>query len=104
MFYDALEDDLDDPPMSPISIPLPTPPATPKLRTLDTPVVARKWNEDMLPVRVVLNPESHLEFKSSLRSSQISASPIVMIDSGATAGEEVVATAASYQSATFCWS
>ena len=84
MFYDDAED-LDDPPMSPISIPLPTPPSTPKLRTLDTPVVAREWNEDMLPVRVVLNPESHLEFKSSLRSSEISATPTVMIDSGATA-------------------
>ena len=80
MFYDD-SDDLDDPAMDPISSPV----ASPTPRIVDTPVLPSEWDEDMLPVRVVLNPESHLEFKSSLRSSEISATPTVMIDSGATA-------------------
>ena len=79
MFYDALEDDLDDPPMPSTFVQ-----DTPALPKVDTPVVASDWNEDMLPVRVRVHPESHLEIESSLSTSQISAQTLVMIDSGAT--------------------
>ena len=58
MFYDD-SDDLDDPTMDSISSPV----ASPTPRIVDTPVLPSEWDEDMLPVRVVLNPESHLEFK-----------------------------------------
>lgn len=79
-------EDLDDPPMSPISFqssPLPTqsspvPTYTPVLpSSLD-------WNEDMLPVSVQLDPESHLEIRATLQAQEVSAHPLVMIDSGAT--------------------
>lgn len=43
------------------------------------------WNEDMLPVCATINPESHLEISSLLQAQEVSANPLVMIDSGATA-------------------
>lgn len=43
------------------------------------------WNEDMLPVRAIIDPESHLEITSLLQAQEVSANPLVMIDSGATA-------------------
>lgn len=81
MFYDSLDDsdDLEDPAMPPT-----TSQDTSLLQTPHTPVVASDWNDDMLPLRAYVHPESHLEIKSSIRSAEISANPTVMIDSGAT--------------------
>lgn len=76
MFYDSL--DLEDPIMSPISfqesqIPTQLSPSS----SLSTPVIPRNdWNEDMLPVRVTLDPEAHLEIKSSLHAQEVSANPL----------------------------
>lgn len=85
MLYD--DSDLDDPPMDSISFQDKySLHATRSSRSLYTPVIVDSaWNEDMLPVHIHLDPESHLEIPSVLQVLEVSATPLVMIDSGATA-------------------